>query len=179
MKRIAIILSSLALLTFGSCSALDDGQQGAALLCASLPDTAPGTRSTLPVTTEFENTVHEVTFISYDAGSGLLGTTEGLPAAILECDGGVVRYLSYNAAYLRRLEQIGISGVKESESLLNAPRGGHPTGVHAAVEAVRDTDEWVTVAQPSANRGANRGVGYARCVARSSDGTAYSFLYFD
>ena len=72
MKRIAIILSSLALLTFGGCSALDDGQQGAALLCASLPDTAPGTRSTLPVTAEFENTVREVTFISYDAGSGLL-----------------------------------------------------------------------------------------------------------
>lgn len=128
-----------------------------------------------PSRRSYYDKVCTVNIMRPDAGSGLLGTTEGLPAAILECDGGVVRYLSYNAAYLRRLEQIGISGVKESESLLNAPRGGHPTGVHAAVEAVRDTDEWVTVAQPSANRG----VGYARCVARSSDGTAYSFLYFD
>ena len=111
-----------------------------------------------------------------EMGSDLLGTGEGLPAAILECDGGVVRYLTYNAAFLRRLEQLGIASVKESERMLNRSREGKErTGVHAAIDAVRDTEEWVTVAQPSARRG----VGYARCIARSSDGAAYSFVYFD
>ena len=110
-----------------------------------------------------------------DAGGDLLGTAEGLPAAILECDGGTVRYLAHNAAYLKRLEQLGVSGIAESEKLLNAPKGERFTGLHDAIDAARDTDEWVTVAQPLSNRG----VGYARCVARTSDGSAYSIVYFD
>ncbi len=110
-----------------------------------------------------------------DAGTDLFGTAEGLPAAVLENDNGAIRYMAYNAAYLKRLKQHGISGIIESEVLLNTPNEDRSRGMRAAVEAVRDTDEWVTVSQSLSNRG----VGYARRVARSSDGSAYSFLYFD
>lgn len=119
--------------------------------------------------------VCSVNIMRPEAGSDLLGASEGRPAAVLECDAGTVRYLMCNASYLRQLEQLGVTGIKESEALLNAPREGQLTGVCAAVDAVRDTDEWVTITQPQDSHA----VGHARCVARSSDGSAYSFVYFE
>ena len=130
-----------------------------------------------PARRSYYDQVCTVNIMRPDAGNDVLGAAEGLPAAILKCDAGSVRYLTCNAAYLRRFEQSGISGIEKSEELLNAPlpEGKHPVGVRAAVDAVDDTDEWIMVTQPLSKRG----VGYARCVARSSDGAAYALLYFD
>lgn len=71
MKRFTILLLSAAVLAFG-CSPLEGGPGPETLLSVTLPEVAPATRSVLPATAAFENTVNEVTFISYNASSGLL-----------------------------------------------------------------------------------------------------------